>query len=66
MKYNGGGGGGGMRSFLNRKRLSYFISQDIPDFFPILNVQTCKCILSGDILSACAKFQSNLISLKTF
>ena len=30
-------------------------------YFPILNVQTCNCIqnvLGGDILSACAKFQS--------
>ena len=35
-------------------------------YFPILNFQTCNCILGGDILYACAKFQSKLISLKTF
>ena len=35
-------------------------------FFPILNVQTCNCILGDDILYACAKFQSERISLKTF
>ena len=56
-----------MRSFLNRKRLSYFILQDVPDLFcPNLNVQICNCILGGDILSACAKVQSKLISLKIF
>ena len=26
-------------------------------YFPILNVQTYNCILGGDILYACAKFQ---------
>ena len=57
---------GKMRSFQNRKRLSYFILQEIPYFFPILNVQTCNCILGADILYACAKFQSEMISLKTF
>ena len=35
-------------------------------YYSILNVQTCNCILGGDVLSACAKFQSKLISLKTF
>ena len=69
MKYiwGGGGGGGGMRSFLNRKRLSYFFKKKIfHTYFPNLNVQTCNCILGGDILYACAKFQSEIISLKTF
>ena len=34
MKNIGGGGGGGeMRSFLNRKRLRYFILQEVPDLF---------------------------------
>ena len=31
-----------------------------------LNVQTCNCILGGDIVYACPKFQSEMISLKTF
>ena len=31
-----------------------------------LNVQTCNCILGGDILYACAKFQSEMIALKIF
>ena len=53
-----------MRSFLNRK-LFYF-TRDYILFFPILNVQTCNCILGDDILNACAKFQSEMISLKTF
>ena len=32
-------------------------------YFPILNVQTCDFILGGDLLYACAKFQSEMISL---
>ena len=40
--------------------------QRFQTYFYILNVQTCNCILGGDILYACAKFQSEMISLKTF
>ena len=56
-----------MRSFLNRKQLSYFILQEIPDLFFNFkcNVQTSHCVLGGSLLYACAKFQSEMISLKT-
>ena len=29
-------------------------------YFPILNFLPCNCILGGDVLYACAKFQSEI------
>ena len=58
MKYIGGGN----EEFSKSKTTKFFYFTRVP----ILNVQTCNCILGGDILYACAKFQSEMISLKTF
>ena len=62
MKYIGGN-----EEFSKSKTIKlFYFDKRFQNYFPILNVQTCNCILGGDILYACAKFQSEMISLKTF
>ena len=46
--------------FLNRKQLSYFISQEIPGLFSYHKYLICMCILGGGLLPAWAIFQSKI------
>ena len=39
-------------------KFSFLFYKRFQTYFLILNAQTCNCILGGDILYACAKFQS--------
>ena len=52
-----------MRSFLNKKRPSYFILQDISDLFFNLTYSNMQLYIGGDILSACAKLISVQIDI---
>ena len=77
MKYIGGGGG--IRNFLNRNRLSYFILQDIPGLFSNLkcsNMQLyirrwyiicmCKISVQNDIIKDILKKKNDVHWISDF